>query len=82
MSEQPEKKPSFTFKDWASALVHHLYHNWPAKLLSLILAIGFWSLLVTQDPTLTREKVFNDVPISVIGAETMKRNGFVVVSGL
>ena len=57
-------------------------NNWPLKLLSLALAICLWSGLITQDDTLSREKVFNDVPISVVNADTLRRNGFIIVSGL
>lgn len=57
-------------------------HNWPWKLLSLFLALCMWSMLITQDDTLPREKVFNDVPINVTNAETLRRNGYIIVSGL
>lgn len=57
-------------------------HQWPFKLLSLVIAIVLWSGLITQDPTLTREKVFTGVTISVSGEDTIKRNGLIVVSDL
>ena len=57
-------------------------NNWPLKLLSLVLAICLWSGLITQDDTLSREKVFTDVPISVVNADALRRNGFIIVSGL
>ena len=57
-------------------------HNWPWKLLSLVLAICLWSGLITQDGSLSREKVFTDVPISAVNADTLRRNGFIIVSGL
>lgn len=56
--------------------------NWPWKLLSLFLAICLWSGLITQDESLTREKVFNDVTINIVNADTLRRNGFIIVSGL
>lgn len=56
--------------------------NWPWKLLSLLIAIMLWGGLITQDDTLTREKTFNDVAISVRNSDTLRRNGFIVVSGL
>ena len=49
-------------------------HNWPWKLLSLFLAICLWSGLITQDESLTREKVFNDVTINIVNADTLRRN--------
>jgi len=57
-------------------------YNWQYKLLALILGIGLWSGLITQDSSLTREKVFTDVTINVTGSETLRRNGFIVTSGL
>ena len=59
-----------------------LTHNWGAKILSLFLAVVLWAGLITQDPTLTREKNFTDVTISVSGMDSIKRNGFIVVSDL
>lgn len=60
-----------------------LYHNWPWKLLALFLALCLWAGLITQDPSLTRERVFYDVPVSVTGADSLRRNsGLIVLSGL
>ena len=60
----------------------HVLHNWPWKVLSLLIAILLWGGLITQDDTLTREKTFTDVAIDVRNAETLRRNGYIVVSGL
>ena len=57
-------------------------HNWGWKLLSLFLAVCLWAGLITQDPTLTRERVFSDVPVTVTGTDTLIGNGLIVVSGL
>ena len=59
-----------------------IVHNWPWKLLSLFLAVFIWSGLITQDDTLTREKLFTDVAISVTNADSLRRNGFIIVDGL
>lgn len=56
--------------------------NWGTKLLALVIAIALWAGLITQDPSLTREKQFTDVSVSVTGAETLKRNGFVVLEDI
>lgn len=66
----------------ARAGLKSILNNWPLKLLSFLLAVLLWAGLISQDPTLTREKLFTDVTISVTGAESIKRNGFIVVSGL
>lgn len=57
-------------------LMHHL----PWKLLALFLAISLWAGLITQDPTLTRERTFNDVPITITGADALQRNGLIVLT--
>jgi len=57
-------------------------HNWPWKLLALFLALCLWAGLITQDATLTRERVFTDVPLTISGSETLRRNGLIVLSGL
>ena len=62
---------------WRSCL-----HNWGWKLLSIFLALCLWAGLISQDPTLTRERVFTDVPVTLIGEDTLIRNGMVVLSGL
>lgn len=72
-------------EDFVSALNKYtvlITNNWPWKLLSLFLAICLWSGLITSDENLTREKIFTDVPVKAQNADTLRRNGFIVVSGL
>lgn len=69
-------------RDFCVRLLMILFHNWPTKLLALVLAIALWAGLITQDPSLTRERHFTNVSISVIGEDALKRNGFIVVSDL
>ena len=70
------------YKEWLRKIAAFFRHNWTWKLLSLLLAIFLWSLLITQDDSLLREKVFNDVAINVLNADTLRRNGFIIVDGL
>ena len=56
--------------------------NWGTKLLAIFIAIALWAGLITQDPTLTREKQFTDVAVNILGAETLKRNGYIVLEEL
>lgn len=67
---------------WFKRSLKAIANNWPWKLLSLLLAVCLWAGLITQDPTLTRERVFADAPVSVTGMDTLRRNGMIVVSGL
>ncbi len=72
-----------TQKDgWFNRVLKTLIGNWPWKLLSLFLAVCLWAGLITQDPTLTRERVFTDASVGITGAESLRRNGLIVVSGL
>ena len=66
------------FRRILSAIVH----NWGWKLGCLVAAIFLWGALISQDASLMRTKVFNDVTVSVLNEETMMRNGYIVVSGL
>ena len=59
-----------------------LTRNWGYKLLSLFLAAVIWSVLIAQDPTITREKTIPDVTLTVSGTDNMKRNGFIVTNDL
>ncbi len=85
-----EHKPTPAEKSAISNALHQLprrfwamlSHNLLWKLLAVVLAVSLWAGLITQDPTLTRERVFNDVPVTVTGSDTLRRNGFIVVSGI
>ena len=61
-----------------SALTRHLGY----KILAIVIAVILWAGLIVQDPDITREKTFTGVSVSVSGEETMKRNGYIVVSDL
>ena len=61
-------------------LWHMLRHNLGWKVLALFLAVALWVGLITQDPTLTREKTFVDVPVSISGADLLKRNNRLIVT--
>ena len=61
---------------------HILRHNLGWKLLALFLAVALWTGLITQDPTLTREKTFSDVSVTISGLDSLKRNGLIPVTDL
>lgn len=78
--QPPKESPKWL--ETAGKLLTMLKRNWPTKLLSLALAMALWAGLITQDPTLTREKTFRDVSVTVSGTDTLKRYGFTVVTDL
>lgn len=62
------------------AMVKHiLFHNGWLKLIAIIISLFLWAGLISQDETLTRDKTFQNVNVSVTGSETMKNNGYIVV---
>lgn len=79
---QKEKKDHSRWNIILEKLRSILLENWGTKLLALVIAIALWAGLITQDPKLTREKQFTDVSVNVTGAETLKRNGFIVLEDI
>ena len=71
-----------SLKDLLLRVLHMLTHNLGYKIVSLILAMGLWAGLISQDATLTREKILTDVTASLTGGDTMKRNGYIVTSSM
>ncbi len=67
----------------AKRYLRHLFlHNGGFKLLAVLISVILWAGLISQDETLTREKTFSNVPVNIIGTDTMKRNSFIVLSDL
>ena len=64
------------------AVRHILFHNGWVKLLALLISVVLWAGLISQDDTLTRDKTWQNVNVSVNGTETMKRNSFIVVTDM
>ena len=82
MSEKHSDSRRPDFRKALKTVWGWLSRNLAFKILALILAAGLWAGLILQDPTLTREKTFNDVSVTISGEDTMKRNGFIVVSDM
>lgn len=73
------KHPFNKFFDKLKSL---LVKNFGMKISALFIAIIFWAGLITQDPSLTRQRSFNNVPILIRGEDTLKRNGLIVTSDI
>lgn len=89
MSNELERRPESAVRRGSKKgqavifrLWHMLRHNLGWKVLALFLAVALWAGLITQDPSLTREKTFADVSVTVSGADTLKRNGLIVTNDL
>ena len=81
MSESGEKKTGFV-STILHLLRHLVLHNGWFKLLALMISLLMWAGLISQDDSITRDKVFNDVSVNVTGTDAMKRNGYIVTSDL
>ena len=78
-SEQENTKKS---KGVGEKVLNALIHNWGWKLGSLALAVCLWGALITQDTSLPRSKIIEDVRVTVTNAAALRNNGMVVTSGL
>ena len=79
-NQMPKEKKDHSSQDAVlrrikSILLDHL----GTKIVAILIAVALWAGLITQDPALTRERVFNDVTVSINSADTLKRNGFIVL---
>ena len=63
-------------------LRHVVLHNGLVKLLALLISLVLWTGLISQDDSLTRDKTWQNVNVTVNGTDTMKKNGYIVVGGL
>jgi YbbR domain-containing protein len=62
----------------ARALARHPF----TKLVSLLIAVALWSVLIASDGSLTREKVFQNVEVTVSGQDALKARGMIVMEDL
>ena len=81
MRQHPEGKTGFPGRV-IHGIEHLILHNGWFKLLAVLISVLLWAGLISQDESLTRDKVFNDVPVNVTGTDTMKRNGYIVTSDM
>ena len=65
-----------------NALRHLLLHNGWLKGLAILISLVLWAGLISQDESVTRDKSFQNVAVSVTGAEGLKSNSMIVVSDL
>ena len=83
MSEQKNKRGfRNTIILLRDALKHLLLHNGWLKLIAIVISICLWAGLISQDESITRDKTFQDVRVTVQGTEIMKNNGYIVVTDL
>ncbi len=67
------------WKTWAKAVLDALIRHPVLKLFSLFIAVLLWSVLIASDGTLTREKTFPSVEVTVLGQDALRARGLVVM---
>ena len=85
MNSRPTKKPDSPrgpFRELRRAISRILGSRVFLLALSLLTAVVFWSILVASDGTLTRQKTFQNVAVSVTGEATLKSRGYIVMDDL
>lgn len=65
-----------------NGLRHLFLHNGWLKLIAILISLVLWAGLISQDESITRDKTFQNVTVSLTGTETLKSNGYIVVSNL
>ena len=54
-------------------LKHVLLHNGWLKAIAVIISVVLWAGLISQDESLTRDKTFSNVSVSITGADTLRK---------
>lgn len=65
-----------------NGLRHLLLHNGWLKLIAILISVVLWAGLISQDENVTREKTFQNVAVTVSGAEALKSSSLIVVTDL
>ena len=83
MSEENRTNKNKAFLHTAlKGLKHILLHNGWLKAIAVLISVVLWAGLISQDETLTRDKTFQNVNVSITGSDTLRNNGYIVVSDL
>ena len=83
MSEKKNKRDiKQTLSLVTRGIKHLLLHNGWLKLIAILISVFLWAGLISQDESITRDKAFQDVKVTITGQETMKNSGFIVTTDL
>lgn len=75
----PKKEKDTRFSRFARGVRRIISSNWFLKVFAVLIALCLWSVLIASDGTLLREKVFQNVEVTVTGADTLRTRGFIVL---
>ena len=85
MNRRPTKKsdaPRGPFKELRGGMSRILGSKRFLLLASLLVAVLTWSAMVVSDATLTRPKVFQNVPVNVTNESALKSRGYIVMDNI
>lgn len=85
MNGRPTKRPKAPrgpFKELRRGFIGFVSSKTFLMAASVLVALFFWSALVASDGTLTRQKGFANVAVSVTGEAALKSRGFIVMDDL
>lgn len=85
MNSRPKKKPDAQrgpFKGLRRGIGSILSSRTFLRAMSLLAAVLIWSVMVASDGTLTREKTFSNVAVSVTGEAALKSRGYIVMDDI
>lgn len=85
MNSRPTKKPDAQrgpFKGLRSFIARIFASKAFLGVLSLMVAVLTWSVLVASDGTLTRQRTFSSVAVSVTGESSLKSRGYIVMDDI
>ncbi len=81
-----ENRKGLRIQDYLNILLkglrHLVIHNGWLKGIAILISVVLWAGLISQDESVTRDKSFQNVNVSVMGEETMRNKGYIVVSDL
>lgn len=75
----PKKEKDTRFARITRRVRSVMSSNWFLKIFSVLIAVFLWSVLIASDGTLLREKVFQNVEVTVTGADTLRTRGYIVL---
>lgn len=77
-----EHLPKRESANWRKKIGKIYKSNTFLLVVSIFGAVFLWSVLVASDGTLTREKTFASVEVGIVGSDTLKSNGYIIVDDL
>ena len=85
MNSRPTKRPEGRrgpFKGLRKGIARIVSSRAFLRVASLLAAVVIWCILVTSDGSLTMQRIFQNVAVSVTGEATLKSRGYIVMDDL